>query len=213
MKISAIYKKYTTPPNLREHLLLVTQIALLICDNWKGTQFDKNKLMKAALLHDLANIVKFDFVNHPEFLGEEQKNIDLWIERQGKTIKKYGANDHEATKEMLSEIGVDSEVVKIIISKSLGNSIDVAYSSNIEAKILLYADMRAGPFGVQSLNERLQDLTTRLEKYKNHPLKDQLITACKQIEKEIQDNCNVDLINITLNSFTHSNEELLETEL
>ena len=86
MNISGIYKKYITPPNLQNHLLLVTKIVLAICDHWKSKKLNRETLLKAALLHDLANIVKFDFVNHPEFLGSEIKNLQFWIGQQ-KIIK------------------------------------------------------------------------------------------------------------------------------
>ena len=61
MTISDIYKKFATPPNLQQHLLTVTKVALYIAGNFKNSEININNLKIAALLHDLANIVKFDF--------------------------------------------------------------------------------------------------------------------------------------------------------
>lgn len=213
MKIFEVYKTYTTPPNLQGHLLMVTKIILAICDSWKGKAIDKDNLVKAALLHDLANIVKFDFINHPEFLGPEVERIQFWIEQQKVIKEKYGTDDHEATKKMLEELGISQEVANIIVSKSFGNSILVSNSSNTEAKILLYADMRVGPFGIVTLRERLKDISTRLEKYKNRPDLPNLIKACENIEKEIQASCTLDLGGLSETNFTHTDTQLLDTEL
>ena len=73
MKIIDIYEKFATPPNLQQHLFRVATIVLFLQKHWMGEGFDWQKMVIAALLHDLGNIVRFDFDNHPELLGEELK--------------------------------------------------------------------------------------------------------------------------------------------
>ncbi len=213
MTIAEIYKKFVTPPNLQQHLLTVTKVALYVANNFKNGKVDINKLKIAALLHDLSNIVKFDFVKHPEFLGEAQKDINYWIEQQKQVIDKYGKDDHDATEKMLDEIGVSDEIKKIISSKSFRNSIEVNNSDSWETKILLYSDLRVGPFGIVSLLERIDGLTTRLEKYRNRPDLPELISACQNIEKEISQIIGKDINKLSESNLSKNDNELLDTKL
>lgn len=119
MKISDIYKKYGIPPNLQEHMLRVYAIVSLTEKHWVGKNIDWKQAKKVALLHDLGNIVKFDFDQHPEFLGDEQKNVERWKKVQKKIIDKYGSDDHKATEKMLEDIGMDKDNIKIILKKVL----------------------------------------------------------------------------------------------
>ena len=75
MKIKDIYSKYNIPPNLQLHMFRVAAFADILCDNHKKVDFDKEIIIKSCLLHDLGNIIKFDFDNFPELLGAEEKNI------------------------------------------------------------------------------------------------------------------------------------------
>lgn len=197
MTILQIYQKYNIPPNLQEHMIRVTKAVTFILNHWKGPEINRDLLIKAALYHDLGNIVKFDLKSHPEFLGSEQTRVEYWKSIQQQMIKKYGDDDHEATEKMLEEIGVDEKTKTIIAKKSFGNSMETEKSSSWETKILFYADLRSGPFGVIPLQERLADVVSRLEKYKNREDLDQLIEACKKIESQIQENLNFKVDEIT----------------
>ena len=108
MKLGEVYKKFGSPPNLQEHMLRVCGVTSYICEHWIGKEeFDWEKVRKISLLHDVGNIVKFDFDKYPQFLGDELKNIEYWRGTQKKIIEKYGNDDHDATKNMLLEIGVE----------------------------------------------------------------------------------------------------------
>ena len=213
MKISEIYQKFITPPNLKNHLLLVTKVALHIVENWQGLPIDVNKLKTAALLHDLANIVKFDFAKHPEFLGSEQSRINYWIAQQKEVVNKYGNDDHVATEKMLTEIGVPEEIIDIIDLKSFGSAVEVNDSNNWEVKILLYSDLRVGPFGIISLRERIDDLVGRLEKYKNRSDLPQLTAACKNIEDQIRQYSGLNLEKLKIEDLNHDDKRLLDTDI
>ena len=71
MKVVEVYKKFGIPPNLQEHMLRVFEVTSYIEKHWKGETVDWDLAKKIALLHDLGNVVKFDFDKHPEFLGSE----------------------------------------------------------------------------------------------------------------------------------------------
>ena len=90
MKIADIYNKFSITPNLAEHMMTVTGIAMYIGKYWRGPKIDWEKVKKTALLHDLGNIVRFDFDKYPQFLGSEQSRIDYWKKIQAETINKYG---------------------------------------------------------------------------------------------------------------------------
>lgn len=211
MKVREIYKKYLITPNLQKHHLRVAKVALFIYDHWKGEQFDKELVKKAALLHDLGNIVKFDLKGYPEYLGEELKRRDFWAKKQKEMIKKYGDDDHKACLQMLREIGVDAKIIKIISDKSFRNSLKTKKSDNWELKILFYSDLRVGPLGVISVKERFDEAIPRLKMNKKRNNAGELIKACYRIEKQIQENLDVDVSKITDQSIERDDKELLNT--
>ncbi|MEI6532568.1 MAG: hypothetical protein WCO06_01875 [Candidatus Roizmanbacteria bacterium] len=103
MKILDIYTKFGIPPNLQDHLLRVTSIVGFLEKNWIGDEvLEWDEAKKVALLHDVGNIVKFNFDN-TQVMGETNNNLDYWKDKQAKIIKKYGSDDHEATYAMLNE--------------------------------------------------------------------------------------------------------------
>ncbi len=213
MKVREIYKKYPITPNLQEHLLRVAKVALSICDHWRGRKVDKELIKKSALLHDLGNIVKFDLKRYPEYLGKELRRRDFWAKKQKEVIKKYGSNDHEVCLQLLREIGVDAKVIKTISDKGFKDSLKTEESNNWELKILLYSDLRVGPLGVISAKERFDEAIPRLKMHKECNNLDELVKACFRIEKQIQENLDVDVSEITDKFVERDDEELLNTEI
>lgn len=193
-----IYQEFGIPPSLQEHMLRVWGIVSFIERHWTNKEIviDWDTVKKAALLHDLGNIVRFDFVNHSGFLGPEQVNVDHWREVQKQVIEKYGEDDHKATEKMLQEIGVEQTIIDIIGNKSFGNSISIKDSTDWLSKILAYADFRTLPTGIGTLEERIADIKTRMPKYTNRPDFEDLVAACKEIEAQISANLDAPLANI-----------------
>ncbi len=192
----SVYKEFGIPPNLQEHMARVYGIVCFLENHWKGDQIDWNLVKKVALLHDMGNVVRFDFDNHPEFLGDEQKNIEHWKQIQKEVIAKYGTDDHEATKQMLQQIGIDQDSINIILEKSFGNVITTSTSDNWPLKILLYADLRTLPQGAGTLEERIQDIRGRMPKYVARPDFEDLVAAARNIETQIQQNTSVSVSEI-----------------
>ncbi len=114
---------------------------------------------------------------YPEFLGNEQKNIDYWKRIQRKIIEKYGTDDHDATKLILEELNLDNKLIDIILRKSFGNSVEIAKSENWPLKLLYYADLRTLPNGIGTLEERIGDVGARMPKYTSRPDFDDLCEA------------------------------------
>lgn len=211
MTIVEIYDKFGIPPNLRQHMLRVAGFVRLISDSWKTTNLDSSGLMKAALLHDVGNLVKFDFVKHPEFLGDGQKRIEYWKVKQREFIDLFGGDDHLATEKILEELKVEKRVTELVAGKSFGKAETIRSGNDWELKILLYADMRISPSGLTNLETRLNDVVTRIEKYRNDPKKEKLVEACRDIEKEIQERIMINLEIISVEDIQNSEENLILT--
>lgn len=201
MKARDIYQKFGIPENLQKHMLRVTRVGILITEGWKG-EINKDLIIKAGLVHDLANMVKFKL-----------DTVSELIEKQKEVITKYGSDDHTATEKMLREIGVSEEIIEVVQNKSFGNAIKVVSGDNWPLKILFYSDMRVIPTGVVDLETRLNDVVTRLEKYKNNPDKDKLIESAREIEKQIQEKTITELNEISDEEVGKGMESLLDYEL
>ena len=213
MKISGVYEKFNIPPNLQEHMFRVAGITSFILDHWKGEEIDKDRIIKLALLHDLGNIVKFDLEKYPDLLGKEKPRLEYWKKVQKEVREKYGSDDHDVANKMLREIGVDEEMINTVSQKSFGNSIETEKSDNWRLKILLYSDLRAGPFKVTPLKERLEEAIPRMEKYKNLPYLDKLLQAARDIEKQIQSHLDTDVSEISEQSIDMNESKFLEVEI
>jgi 5'-deoxynucleotidase YfbR-like HD superfamily hydrolase len=96
MTIQGVYDRMEIPLNLREHMMRVGGVVEIMAEKWRGPTLDRKTAVVAALCHDLANIVKFDF-SKPEMMGEEAKRVDYWRGVQQRVIEKYGSDIHQAT--------------------------------------------------------------------------------------------------------------------
>ncbi|MEI7749698.1 MAG: hypothetical protein WCJ25_01705 [Candidatus Moraniibacteriota bacterium] len=196
LDIRQVYEMFSVPPNLAEHMETVAQVVRVIRDHWVGEPIEWDFIIRAALLHDIGNIVKFDFEAHPEFLGVEAVNVEHWKAVQKDIIARYGKDDHLASGNMLSEIGVSPELLSTIQDKSFANAIEVAAGNDWNAKILLYADMRVMPHGVASLEERLADVRKRMPQYYQRPDFEKLLDATRDIETQISANLDETIADI-----------------
>lgn len=87
---------------------------------------------------------------------------------------------------MLLELGLDHEPIEIIFRKRFSNSVEVKNSDNWVLKIMYYADLRTLPFGIGSLEDRISDIKNRMPKYTDRPDFESLVSACREIEKQLQ---------------------------
>lgn len=210
MTIKDIYEKLGTPPNLQEHMLRVTSVSMYIAEHWQGSTLERNILKTMLLLHDIGNIVKFDLEKYPEFLGEkEAKRVDYWVKRQSEAIDKYGKDDHDATVAMLEELHIPQDIQERIFAMGYWDVENVVKSEDWYLKVALYSDLRVGPFGILTLQERLDDIHSRLAKYKERP---ELIDFAKELEKQVQENMDVSVNTIT-DETAPINDNLLSHEI
>lgn len=196
MNILEVYKKYQIMPQLMEHQFTVAAVGKLICENFiLGTQVDSVNIITACLLHDMGNIVKFDLSQtdklYPKLLSSERER-EYWQNVKQEFREKYGSSSHEATKNIVEELGISPRVKELVVCVGFEQGIQNAATSDFGKKICAYSDMRVGPLGVVYLEERLADLRVR---YQNHPEgghnREDFEAALRQIEKQIFEHCPI----------------------
>lgn len=192
--ILEIYEHYKIMPNLALHQLRVASVILFICRNI-DLKVDENIAVQSGLLHDMGNIIKFDLSVFPDFVKE--KGLDYWQKVQKEYFEKYGRDEHEATQKILKELGVNERVIDIDKKMVFGNLCINRDRDDIELKLLHYADMRVGPHGVLSYEDRMADARKRYENVPDDEMtrekdKRDIFLACgKDIERQIFAKCKI----------------------
>lgn len=199
-------------PNLVEHQLRVAGVAMQICDAFEnaGLNVDKDNVVKACLLHDMGNIIKFKLDYFPEHL--EPEGLSYWQNIQNEYIEKYGKDEHHATLSIVRELNSSEEIFNLINSIGFLQASKNSESKDFSLKICCYADMRVSPSGVTSLDARLSDLRKRYGNdrvedrsvnYVNRPsvateeMRQVFESSLFEIEKQIFNNLNIKPEDIT----------------
>jgi len=168
MTIAKIYSVYRIPPTLQMHQYRVAGVAQIIAQNILGVDVDASEVIRACLLHDMGNIIKFNMKLFPEFF--EPEGVAYWSNIKEEFIDKYGLDEHVATVEIAKEVihyelKVQSaklkfsreRILELIHAIGFSNARENFESDDFSAKIAAYADMRVEPHGVTSLENRLKD--------------------------------------------------------
>jgi hypothetical protein len=163
--ISDIYTLYKVMPTLQMHMLRVAAVADIVCER-AYVELPRRDIVAACLLHDMGNIIKFNLDKIPN--GLDIGDVEYWKDVQRETLKLFGDDEHVATETIASEIGVSSEVMRIL--RGIGTSYAAHAFEGRDTPVLVatYADFRVTPTAVVSLEERIRDLLERYagtEKY------------------------------------------------
>lgn len=184
-------------PILQLHQLRVAAVASMICDAI-SVQIDKDSVVKACLLHDMGNIVKFDLGKLPEHNEPEGK--EYWEKIQMEFISKYGSSDHKANVDIAKELGFSDRIAYLISSVDSEKIEEVKSGSDFACKICAYSDNRVSPHKVVSIHERIKEAK---ERYKDHPKSFSeeeriwYIDNMEEIEKQIFSRANIKPEDIT----------------
>lgn len=164
MRPLEIYQKYHIMPQLVEHQLKVAGVAKALCDNFT-VKVDQENILAACLLHDMGNIIKFDLSVTDRLLPGRFSKQDLakWQEVKDQVIGKYGKDEHQASLAIVRELGLSQRIVELIDCIGFQHGQSNADSADFGKKICAYSDMRVGPLGVISLEQRFEDLRLRYE--------------------------------------------------
>ena len=141
-------------------------MAKQICDSLT-VPVDAEAITTACLLHDMANILKFNLAS-PLLNYLKPRDKDRLAEIKEEFKQKYGVDEHRASLSIAKELGVSKAVLNCMKSIDFAKALENVIRPEIEPKICDYADLRVGPFGVVSLDERLAEGRKR---YKNRPEK------------------------------------------
>ncbi len=209
MNTQDVYKRFGTPLNLQDHMLTVAGLVCALKEHWNGEQIDWDGAVRAALLHDIGNVIEFDLDKFPELLGPELPRLEYWLSEQKRLIAEYGADEHVATDKMLDQLQVAAPIREAIQVKSFGNSKAVAASNKWLVKILLYCDMRVMPDHISTLDERMAYLKTRYKKYRDRPDFPELVAACKAVEQAIQASLDASVDDVVTGENAAKHREML----
>ncbi|MFA6077220.1 MAG: class I tRNA ligase family protein [Candidatus Paceibacterota bacterium] len=191
LSIDKIYKKYKIMLSLQNHMLRVAAVASLICDNF-DEPLNKEEVVTACLLHDMGNIIKSDLSYFPEFLKPE--GLEYWQSVKDEYIAKYGNNEHEATIKIIKEIGLSDQMVRLAGKIEFSLLCIHRDSDEMSIKITHYCDLRVGPHGVLSYDERMDEGKKRYEGRTDVFAvqgREELIVCGKEMEKQIFEKCKI----------------------
>lgn len=163
MKILDIYKEYKIMPNLAMHQLRVAGVALMICESL-DFEIDKESIVKACLIHDIGNIIKFNLKRFPEW--NEPEGLEYWEGVKSEYIIKYGNDEHKASLLISLELGVSDSIYRMVDCVDSSFVEILKLSDNFGEKICLYSDNRVNPYGIVSVEDHSLDV---LERYRDHP--------------------------------------------
>lgn len=198
--VPLVYSKYRVPLLTRKHMYRCAALASYICDHWKGDlgKINKNNLIIALLLHDVANIVKIDFKATYDEL--ERNSIHYWLSVKDLMEKDYGKDDHEAVALICEEIGISKDIIELIRQKEFRKNRETYESRNFTRMVAAYCDQRISPNGLMSLEDRLKDARVRREGDKSASVNQEDYEEMKayilKVEREIQKNVDIDLSEI-----------------
>lgn len=229
MNILEIYKKYQIMPQLAEHQLRVAAVAELVCASFdRGTTrnlsrndletiIDRNSIVAACLLHDMGNILKFDFSKTKSVLNLEI-DVEFWEKVKEEYRQKYGADEHQAALNIAKDIGVTPRVIKLIDCIGFDTGQTNAETKDFSKKICAYSDMRVGPMGIIGLEDRLADLRVRYDN-KFHMMggseekRTEFENCLREIERQIFEHCNIKPEDITEVAIAGIKEKLKAFEI
>lgn len=181
-----IYSQYKIMPTLQQHQLRVAAVAKQLCDSI-SEPLDTEGVLSACLVHDMGNIIKFDLTYFPDFVQPE--GLEYWQNVKNEYIQKYGPEEHVATEKICEELGLSDTQQTYLSTIGFSRTKKALTSGSLETKICCYADMRVGPHGVISIEERLIDGRKRYEGRKDKAVGsehfEEYASALRELEKQI----------------------------
>lgn len=175
----------------------VAGVALTI-SNSSQKRLGTNSMVSACLLHDMGNIIKFNLESFPKHFRD--KGLKYWEGVQNKFRHDYGEDEHKATYKICKEIGINNNIFQLIKGFGFPKGEETYKSNNFEIKISSYSDMRVTPYGVDTLQNRLDEAWQR---YKTNPKYstrfETLRNFWKKTEEQIFFHCKIGPNDITAN--------------
>ncbi len=163
MTIQEVYTQFRLPRNLQRHQYRVAALGAHVADHSAG-EVDRDAVITTLLMHDLGNILKFDWDQAEHLFDEDERDIAYWQRVQADIREQFGAEVHSATIAMAQEVGASPTVVALLQQMGTSQLLAAVEGDNWELKICLYSDARVDPFGYKTVQARFADI---LERYKD----------------------------------------------
>jgi HD domain-containing protein len=188
MNVSQVYKIYQVPESLQKHMLRVASLASILLENWIGKRVDKVDIIRACSLHDIAKPITFDLAKQAEY-GMSEDQVERLKHLQSQLKARYGAQEHNATIGICKDVGCNPNTIKFVDNLEWKYIPRWLMAKDIESLIPIYCDMRIGPKGILTLQERLDDMKKRrdVDDY------EQNIENGKAVEIEIKKSVDIDI--------------------
>lgn len=138
MIITDIYQHFHLPPVLQLHQLRVASVADQIFQ--QTDNLNKGQYLQACLVHDLGNMIKFDFSQPQMARFLQPEGVEYWQKVQQQQVKKYGSDEEKATVAMLEELNIEPAIIKIVSKLTFPFIPEVHDSTDWGLKISKYAD-------------------------------------------------------------------------
>ena len=199
--IADIYEELEVLPNIREHQARVAGVILILKEHWQGPTVNWDDAVAAALIHDLGNIVKasLDTPIGQAILGPiECERIEYWEDVKRRTIVAYGTDEHAVTHALAEKCGASRRVLDIFMMSTFNHGLALIADGDWEKKLVGYADRVVGPFGVLTLDARMQEANKRYG-YTAYPsnARPPVLQATYDLHKQMQKNVAILLDSIT----------------
>ncbi len=200
-------------PTLQLHQLRVAGVAKVIVNQFKDP-IDKDSVLLACLFHDMGNIIKSDLSIFPEFLQPE--GLEYWQGVKNEFLEKYGPDEHAATITIAKEAGLPVAALHCIERIGFSHATENDQDNVMEYKVCNYVDMRVGPYGVLSMNDRIIEGQKRYAG-KKHSIAgakfDSLVQSLENIEKVIFGKTDLKPEDVNNEKVNNLIEELRKTEI
>ena len=200
--IKTIYSKYGVPVHLQLHMLRSAAVVEIICNNL-NCEVKKEDVVGAMLIHDMGNIVKMRFDDKDNLkllVKEDLERVEELKQRQKEFIKEYSDDDLEVNHRISKELGANKLIQDLLDETSFKDACKINKFNYLELMLRGYGDWRVGPYGILTLDERVEEVKERytqknIQIYKNTTVSeeklDSLLICAKEVEKKIFDKCSI----------------------
>ncbi len=201
-KIQDIYDHYLVPSNLQKHMLWTAGIGDIITKSWQDSQnkIKAQDVITALLVHDLANIVKFDLSFKLATPMDPSRSLNEWRQIQEKFKARYGLKADQANLAAAKELGLSKQIINLLDDHHFKSIPKVIKNQNCGHQITLYADLRIAPTGIVSIKDRVIDLKNRYQAvdadWQDETVFKNRLKNCLNLEQEINQRTKVDITKI-----------------
>ncbi len=192
MTVRQVYQEYQTPQTLQEHMLRVASLANILTNSWIGISLNKDAIVKACAIHDIAKPITFDLAKQAQY-GMSESDIEKLRQFQIEIKTKYGEQEHQATIGICKTVGCDETTVRLVDNLEWKYIPRLLKENDLASLIPIYCDMRIGPKSILPLKVRLEEIKNRVS---GDDYEDNVVNG-NAAEQEILKNVDLDRNSIT----------------